>query len=109
MKQGKCTRRSVASLSGKIIGVHLLFLRGRGNLVLVVAAFPEKRVCIPRFTDTVPTDTSGTAAVVFLFYPYIICMVITYSKSKDQPGKVANPARGQLNMKNKYSPVPVRA
>ena len=25
-------------------------------------------------------------------------MVITYSKSKDQPGKVANPARGQLNI-----------
>ena len=26
-----------------------------------------------------------------------VCMVITYSKSKDQPGMVANPARGQLN------------
>ena len=24
-------------------------------------------------------------------------MVLTYSKSMDQPGKVANPARGQLN------------
>ena len=28
-----------------------------------------------------------------------VCMVITYSKSKDEPGKVANPARGQLNRK----------
>ena len=27
----------------------------------------------------------------------------------DQPGKVANPARGQLNKDNEYSPVPVRA
>ena len=26
--------------------------------------------------------------------PYVCCMVIIYSKSKDQPGKVANPARG---------------
>ena len=26
-----------------------------------------------------------------------VCMVITYSKSMDQPGMVANPARGQLN------------
>ena len=26
-----------------------------------------------------------------------LCMVSTYSKSKDQPGKVVNPARGQLN------------
>ena len=33
----------------------------------------------------------------------------TYSKSKDQPGKVANPARGQLNMENGYFPVRVRA
>ena len=30
-------------------------------------------------------------------------MVIIYSNSMDQPGKVANPARGQLNRNNKYS------
>ena len=29
-----------------------------------------------------------------------VCMVTTYSKGKDQPGKVANPARGQLNREN---------
>ena len=30
------------------------------------------------------------------------CMygMVTYSKSMDQPGKVANPARGQLNREN---------
>ena len=33
----------------------------------------------------------------------------TYSKSTDQPGKVANPARGKLNRENEYFPVPVRA
>ena len=38
-----------------------------------------------------------------------IYMVITYGKGKDQPGKVANPARGQLNRENEYFPVPVRA
>ena len=27
----------------------------------------------------------------------MVCMVITHSKVKDQPGKVANLARGQLN------------
>ena len=31
-----------------------------------------------------------------------VCVAITYSKSKDQPGKVANPARGQLNRENEY-------
>ena len=30
-------------------------------------------------------------------------MVITYSKSMDQPGKVANPARGQLHRKMNIS------
>ena len=33
----------------------------------------------------------------------------TYSKSMEQPGKVANPARGQLNRENQYFPVRVRA
>ena len=33
----------------------------------------------------------------------------TYSKSMNQPGKVANPARSQLNRENGYFPVPVRA
>ena len=36
-------------------------------------------------------------------------MVITYSKGKDQRGKVANPAHGQLNKENEYFPVLVRA
>ena len=37
----------------------------------------------------------------------VVCMVITYSKSIDQPGKVANPARGQLNRENEYFSVRV--
>ena len=32
-----------------------------------------------------------------------------YNKSKDQQGKVANPARGRLIRENEYFPVPVRA
>ena len=35
-----------------------------------------------------------------------VCIVITFSKSEDQPGKVANPARGQLNRENELFPVP---
>ena len=40
-----------------------------------------------------------------------VCMhdLITYSKSIDQPGKVANLARGQLNKENGYFPVLVHA
>ena len=43
-----------------------------------------------------------------------VCMYVcmyghTYSRSMDQPGKVANPAGGQLNRENGYFPVRVRA
>ena len=33
----------------------------------------------------------------------------TYSKSMDQPGKVASTLSGQLNRENEYFPVRVRA
>ena len=39
-----------------------------------------------------------------------VCMYgPTYRKSMDQQGKVADPARGQLNRENGYFPVRVRA
>ena len=31
-----------------------------------------------------------------------VCIVIIYGKNEDQPGKVANPARGQLNRENGF-------
>ena len=37
-----------------------------------------------------------TALCSMYVYIIYVCMVITYSKGKDQPGKVANPAPGQL-------------
>ena len=41
-------------------------------------------------------------------YVQYVCVVITYNnKNMDQPGKVANPARGQLNRENEYFPVRV--
>ena len=41
----------------------------------------------------------------------VVCMYghHIYSKGKVQPGKVANPARGQLNRENEFFPVPVCA
>ena len=42
-----------------------------------------------------------------MFGPVLVCMYgHTYTKSMDQPGKVANPARGQLNREDEYSPSP---
>ena len=44
-------------------------------------------------------------------YNIYVCMVWPphVYQSMDEPGKVANSARGQLNMENEYSPVPVHA
>ena len=38
-----------------------------------------------------------------------VCTVITYRKIENQPGKVDNPARDQLNRENEYFRVLVRA
>ena len=43
-----------------------------------------------------PIDGSNIGSTAYMH----VCMVITYSKSMDQPGKVANnPARGHLSKK----------
>ena len=42
-----------------------------------------------------------------------VCMYVrsalSVQQNMDQPGKVANSARGQLNRENEYFPVPARA
>ena len=48
----------------------------------------------------------------FFYQVYIkVCLLYGHDieKSMDQPGKAANPTRGQLNKGNKYFPVPVHA
>ena len=47
--------------------------------------------------------------IQYIFYTVAPAMVITCSKSIDQPGKVANSAHGQLNRENGYFPVCVDA
>ena len=51
----------------------------------------------------------GEMVAVEALVSTIVCMVIIYSKSKDQPDKVANPARDQLDRENESFPFPVRA
>ena len=57
-----------------------------------------------------PQVVRPAAYAIHVCIMYVVCMYShTYSKSKDRPGKVANPARGQLNKENEYFLVPVRA
>ena len=63
---------------------------------------------------TEPKKTCTTTLTVLQHYrskvlDYVCMYGHTYSKSMDQPGKVANPARGQLNRENEYFSVRVRA
>ena len=75
--------------------------RGRG---VPIPPRTERRAITPH-PPYVLLTVFGQATTVCM----CVCMVIAYSKGMDQPGKVANPARGQLNRKNEYFPVPVRA
>ena len=61
-------------------------------------------------------NTSNIPGIVFVWgyskssrIMYVCMYGHTYSKSMDQPGKVASPARGQPSRKNEYFPVRVRA
>ena len=47
--------------------------------------------------------------ICYIISPVGVLCLYTYSKSMDQPGKVANSARGQLNRENEYFSVRVRA
>ena len=49
-------------------------------------------------------------SLIVCMYSHLLCMYgHTYTKSMDQPRKVANPARGQLNRENEKFSVRVRS
>ena len=54
---------------------------------------------------------TGTAVFIHIYVLHIhvqyICMY--GHQSMDQPSKAANPARGQLDRENDYSPIPARS
>ena len=68
---------------------------------------PQQSICvaIPAwwYTRTSTPKIPQTHGIYIFMYGH------TCSKSMDQPGKVANPARGPLNRENEYFPVRVRA
>ena len=61
------------------------------------------------FTFLVQLTTSRIGDLSRLIHTLLCMYGHTYSKSMDQPGKVASPVRGQLNSRNEYFPVRVRA
>ena len=74
---------------------------------------PCKVVFFGLATDTLNVrnnNNNNNRQIVLLIrvHSQYVCMYgHTYSKSMDQPGKVANPPRGQLSRKNEYFPVRV--
>ena len=55
------------------------------------------------------SSVNWTTAFGVVYVLYVCMYGHTYSKSMNQPGKVANPARDQLNRENEYFHVRVRA
>ena len=86
------------SLTGDRLGCFNLTLRGHADAVKHVKSFG------------VPMLVLGGGGYTIRNVARFVCVYgHTYSKSMDQPGKVASPARGQLNRKNGYFPVRFRA
>ena len=78
-----------------LLGIFKKNQNERGSRIVIIPTFNYYSTFIP--TTTVP--------ICLYLYTYwynratIIMYGHTYSKSMDQPGKVASPARGQLNRK----------
>ena len=66
----------------------------------------SQRVRGLRGTSELPMKKLFTSNVSHSMYVLNVCMLITHSKGKDQPGKVANPARGQVNTGKRIFPCP---
>ena len=61
----------------------------------------------PKRTQHIPVTLVSSLSRLFRGFRNVCMYGHTYNM--DQPGKVANPARGQLNRENGYFPVRVRA
>ena len=51
--------------------------------------------------------TNTLDVYIYIYFIYYSHHIIYCSKGMGRPGKVANPARGQLNRENDYFPAPV--
>ena len=75
-------------------------------LVPAVDSHPRRRMYVPKQNRRRPrTDVAELVSQ----WEYVCMYGHHIQQSMDQPGKVDNPARGQLNRENEYFPFPVRA
>ena len=75
----KCTKRTVYVVTTWSLRSYYIWLKSSSPQTLVASLYIS--LCM----------------YVCMYVCMFVFMVITYNKSKDQPGKVANSARGQLN------------
>ena len=71
--------------------------------------YPLLAVALFIFPVQLTTSRIGNLARLIHTLLYVMTIHTYIQQSMDQPGNVANPARGQLSRENEYSPVPVRA
>ena len=90
------------------VSLDLILWRERGGTrkFLFSCSADQEQDWQPYPVDTYCAISDDIYSVYIYIYRYghhYVCMYgHTYSKSVDQPGKVANPARGQLNRGNEY-------
>ena len=75
--------------------------------IMIIAMKPIFYTCpVTKLNYTVYIIEEVNVMVITYGKGEVNVMVITYGKGKDQPGKVANPARGQLNRETVFFPCP---
>ena len=94
----------------EVLSLQPMFPPKRFGCVKIFQEFPV----LGQQTRRTNSELALVARVVDNNSMYVCMYVCMYvwshiQQSMDQPGKVANPVRGQLNRENEYSPVPVRA
>ena len=81
--------------------VYVSWFHVEGSVSLIFGSIPIHMIPIITTLLICAADTVLDVKLLLIVCNLLyVCVVITYSKSMDQPGKVANPARGQLVREN---------
>ena len=98
------TTSRIGNLVCMVTHIARVWINGvRLPILHVVSRTGKMDISLSAFATENLVSRGGFGSPLYCMYGH------TYSKSMDQPGKVASPARGQLNRKNEYFPVHVRA
>ena len=106
------TKRAITHATPKlyfIVTIVFTHMQHRCGLVVHYASVPRPKIWCSCEAQKQTYSAAGSVCKSEVESSRAVWSHMTYSKGKDQPGKVDNHARGQVNRDNEYFPVSVRA